>query len=68
VEWLERLDARNNMMVISGSRLMELTGLTPGPLVGRLLQEITDWSLDQTIFSIDLMEKQLATILEDKKN
>jgi tRNA nucleotidyltransferase/poly(A) polymerase len=67
VEWLGRLDARSNMMVISGARLMELTGLTPGPLVGTLLKEITDWSLDQTIFSIDLMEKQLATILKRQK-
>ncbi|HEY5998886.1 MAG TPA: HD domain-containing protein [bacterium] len=35
--------------VISGTRIMELTGLAPGPRVGTIQRQVTEWALDGRI-------------------
>jgi tRNA nucleotidyltransferase/poly(A) polymerase len=35
--------------VVSGTRIMELTGLAPGPRVGEIQRRVTEWALDNRL-------------------
>lgn len=52
--------------VVSGHRLMELTGLPPGPAVGRLLREVTDWAIDNSVTEPDEIETQLVSLFRNR--
>ena len=43
------LDTRGGAPVISGNRIMELTGLAPGPQVGEIQRRVSAWALDNRV-------------------
>jgi poly(A) polymerase len=45
--------------VVTGSRIMELTGLAPGPRVGEIQRRVTEWALDDRVEDRDLIEAQV---------
>jgi len=42
--------------VVSGHVVMQLTGLKPGPEVGRLLSKVTEWAMDNHVYDQKLIE------------
>jgi tRNA nucleotidyltransferase/poly(A) polymerase len=48
---------------ISGTRVMELTGLPPGPRVGEILRRVTEWALDNRIEDRTLIEGEVMRAL-----
>ena len=36
--------------VVDGKEVMKLTGLAPGPAVGKIIRKVTEWALDNGIF------------------
>ncbi len=48
-EAMEEVKALAGAPVISGSRIMELTGLAPGPLVGEIRRRVGEWAQDNRI-------------------
>ncbi|WP_291323722.1 CCA tRNA nucleotidyltransferase [Desulfonatronospira sp.] len=46
--WLDE-DSKSSRPVISGNQVMQLTGIPPGPLVGRIMRETTNWARDNDI-------------------
>ena len=53
--------ARPPEPVISGRRVMELTGLQSGPEIGRLIREVTAWAMDNNITGNDRIEQEVAS-------
>jgi tRNA nucleotidyltransferase/poly(A) polymerase len=49
--------------VISGTRIMELTGLPPGPLVGEIQRRVTEWALDSRVDEQSQVEAEVARML-----
>ena len=41
--------AGGNVSVIDGNKVMEVTGLKPGPEVGRLIRLATTWAVDNAV-------------------
>ncbi|MBI5442332.1 MAG: CCA tRNA nucleotidyltransferase [Deltaproteobacteria bacterium] len=46
--WVETEGAKARP-VITGARVMELTGLSPGPKVGDLLRRVSEWAIDNGV-------------------
>jgi tRNA nucleotidyltransferase/poly(A) polymerase len=46
--------------VISGKRVMELTGLPPGPRIGEIVREVTDWVVDQGVDRVEVIEDRVV--------
>lgn len=46
--WKQRLIEKENH-IVSGHYVMNLTGLKPGPAVGRILKEVTEWAIESDI-------------------
>jgi len=43
------LESRSGAAVITGSRIMELTGLPPGPRIGEILRRVGEWAQDNRV-------------------
>ncbi|MHB8836379.1 MAG: CCA tRNA nucleotidyltransferase [Candidatus Methylomirabilia bacterium] len=54
------LEARAGAPVISGSRIMELTGLAPGPRVGEIRRRVGEWALDNRVEDRARIEAEVA--------
>jgi tRNA nucleotidyltransferase/poly(A) polymerase len=46
--------------VISGTRIMELTRLAPGPRVGEIQRRITEWALDNRVENAAAIEEEVV--------
>ncbi len=42
-------ERRRGAPLLTGARVMELTGLSPGPRVGEILRLVTEWALDNRV-------------------
>lgn len=42
-------DVEKKLKLVSGHRVMELTGLKPGPKVGKIIKQTTEWIIDNDI-------------------
>ncbi|MFC1523715.1 CCA tRNA nucleotidyltransferase [Thermodesulfobacteriota bacterium] len=47
--------------VITGKRVMELTGLPEGPEIGKIIREVTDWAMDSSIKNRTAIESRVKT-------
>ena len=62
-DWRRRLPQPNGQRtIVSGHRLMELTGLSPGPKVGELLRDVTDWAIDNGVTDSGEIEAHIASV------
>jgi tRNA nucleotidyltransferase/poly(A) polymerase len=50
---------RAGAAVITGSRIMELTGLAPGPRVGEIQRSVSEWALDNRVEDRERIEAQV---------
>ena len=60
--WKSKLNEKSNH-IVSGHYVMHLTGLKPGPEIGRILKEITEWAIEGNMNDpkdIDRMIKWLS--------
>lgn len=53
--------------VLSGTRIMELTGLGPGPRVGAIQRQITEWALDNRVEDAALVEAEVRRIAHEAR-
>jgi len=53
-------DLRGDAPVISGTRVMELTGLEPGPRVGEIQRRVSEWALDNRVEDPARIEAQVV--------
>ena len=58
----EELASRGAAPVITGERIMELTGLAPGPRVGEIQRRVREWALDDRVADRDRIEAQVRRI------
>ncbi len=56
------LQARAGAPVISGRRIMELTGLAPGPRVGELRRRVGEWARDNRVEDRGLVEAEVVRL------
>lgn len=61
-DWTQKLSGRK--VAISGDRVMELTGLQPGPEVGETIRSVTAWAIDNGIENASLIESRVREIAE----
>jgi len=54
------LEARAGAPVISGSRIMELTGLAPGPCIGEIRRRVGEWAQDNRVEDRARIEAEVA--------
>lgn len=47
--WEKRQAETASSKLVNGNHVMELTGLSPGPKVGKIIKETTEWMLDNNI-------------------
>jgi tRNA nucleotidyltransferase/poly(A) polymerase len=47
---------------LSGTRVMELTGLAPGPRVGEIRRRVSEWALDNRVDDPLLIEAEVARV------
>ena len=57
-KWREKATSSNH--VISGSRVIELTKLAPGPMIGRILAEVTKWAIDNDVLDQKKIEDKVV--------
>jgi tRNA nucleotidyltransferase/poly(A) polymerase len=50
------------MKIVDGNRVMELTGLSPGPAVGRIIKIVTDWAIDNNVTDQDEIDKYILQV------
>lgn len=48
--------------VITGKRVMELIGLPPGPRIGAIIREVTDWAVDQGVEGNEEIEARVKGV------
>ncbi|HWR98730.1 MAG TPA: hypothetical protein VN317_09955, partial [Candidatus Methanoperedens sp.] len=48
--------------VIAGERIMALTGLPPGPRVGEIQRQVSDWALDEQIVAQEAIEAEVRRV------
>ena len=54
---------RGGGAVISGDRIMALTGLTPGPRVGAVQRRVTEWALDNRVEDPARIEAEVVRVV-----
>jgi putative nucleotidyltransferase with HDIG domain len=66
--WRDALAGRSHgKPMISGRRVLELTGLPPGPEIGRLLREVTDWAMDHGATDPAVIEAELLRLVRTER-
>jgi poly(A) polymerase len=66
--WREQTAAGSHYM-ISGQRVLELTGLAPGPCIGEAIRHVTDWAMDHDICAlIDIEEEVMRFVANKRRN
>jgi tRNA nucleotidyltransferase/poly(A) polymerase len=50
--------------VIRGNRVMTLTGLQPGPAIGKIIKEVNEWSLDNNIHDTQAIEAKAMELAQ----
>ena len=56
------IERRKGAPPISGTRVMELTGLAPGPLVGEIRRRVSEWAQDNRIEDRERIEAEVARL------
>jgi tRNA nucleotidyltransferase/poly(A) polymerase len=56
------LEGRAGAPLISGSRIMELTGLAPGPRIGEIRRRVAEWTQDNRVEDRALIEAEVARL------
>ena len=62
VEAAAALEGRAGAALISGSRIMELTGLAPGPRIGEIRRRVTAWAQDNRVEDRAGIEAEVARV------
>ncbi len=55
------------MKVVDGHRVMELTGLSPGPQVGKIIKKATEWAIDNNIQDQEEIDKYILKLHRGEK-
>jgi len=55
-------ERRGGSPVISGTRVMELTGLAPGPLVGKIQRRVGEWAQDNRVDDLAQIEAEVLRL------
>lgn len=58
-------DQQGGTAVISGTRVMKLTGLGPGPRVGEIRRRVSEWALDNRVEDTARIEAQVVRLAGD---
>jgi tRNA nucleotidyltransferase/poly(A) polymerase len=58
-------EGRAGAPLISGSRVMELTGLAPGPRIGEIRRRVAEWAQDNRIEDRARIEAQVARLADE---
>lgn len=53
----------NQLKLVDGKRVMELTGLNPGPKVGEIIRKVTSWIMDNNIEDQDKIDAKIMEFI-----
>jgi tRNA nucleotidyltransferase/poly(A) polymerase len=48
--------------IVDGNKVMELTGLKPGPKVGEIIKKVTEWALDNNVKNQKQIDKKIIEL------
>ena len=52
----------NKIKLVDGNDVMKLTGLKPGPLVGKIINEVTEWIIDNNVIDKNEIEEKIIEL------
>jgi hypothetical protein len=61
-------EARAGAQVISGSRIMVLTGLAPGPRIGEIRDHVSEWALDNRVEDQKQIEAEVVRLAGEDRD
>lgn len=62
----EERAGRGAAPVVTGDRIMELTGLAPGPRVGEIQRRVSEWALDNRVEERDRIEAEALRVAAER--
>jgi tRNA nucleotidyltransferase (CCA-adding enzyme) len=52
------------LKIVDGKEVMELTGLAPGPEVGKIIRKVTEWAMDNGVTDKDKIKEKIKEFIK----